>query len=366
MSDWGRLERVLEEVVSSAAAPGIVAGCWQGGECRVSLARGFLSSEPGDRKVTLGTLYDLASLTKAVCTAPLVWLRVQSGEWNLADRLDDFFPELKDEPQGAITLEQLLRHTSGYPAIIRMDQMDANGPEGAYHLAKFTPLENEPGRAVCYSDVGYLVLGHLLETESRKRLDELFQSEIAGPLGADVPSFRPNGVGPAATNGIAATSVPEGFLRPLYGVVEDENTRFLGGVSGSSGLFGTIDQLADLVLEFRRCWMGTGRLFSRQFLESVWAVSPEPPGNTWTAGWDTPSDTGSTAGRYFSLESVGHLGFTGTSLWYDRRSDVIALVLSNRVCPTRSNPRFGPFRAKIHDTIMEVMGYTDPRPRRYP
>jgi CubicO group peptidase (beta-lactamase class C family) len=279
--------------------------------------------------------------------------------------LKRFFPELDSEPQGSVTIAQLLSHCSGYPAIIHLDQMGANGPESAYHLTKFVSLESEPGTAVRYSDVGYLLLGHLLEKVSGKRLDELYGREIAAPIGVRLPGFRPNGVGPVAPAGIASTSTPDGFLRPLNGIVEDENTRYLGGVSGAAGLFGNLAQVGALALEFRRAWTGDSAIFRRQTMEQVWSVTPRPAGNTWTLGWDTPSDTGSTAGRYFSLESVGHLGFVGTSLWYDRKFDVIAVVLANRVNPVRSNNKFNPYRARLHDSIMESLGVKELRPRRY-
>ncbi len=363
--DWSPVDRLLDEIVSTGASPGVAAGCWARGRQVYQGKAGRLSSEPSERPVEMGTVFDLASLTKALCTAPLLWLRFQKGEWTPSDSLYKFFPELRSESQGGITLGQLLSHCSGYPAVVHMEQMGANGAEGAYHLTKFTKLEARPGTVSRYSDVGYLVLGHLLEKTSGKRLDELFSNEIAGPLGIRAPAFRPNGVGPGVPEGIASTSTPEGFLRPLSGVVEDENTRFLGGVSGAAGLFGNIEQVGALLLEFRKAWSGDGGLFTRKTLDSMWQVVPQPAGNTWTCGWDTPSDGVSTAGRYFSLSSVGHLGFVGTSIWYDRKNDVIAVVLSNRVNPVRSNTKFNPFRARIHDAMMETLSITELRPRRY-
>lgn len=362
---WAAVESLLAEIYDSGAAPGVALACWHRGAKVFSGFSGRLGSDAGDPPVREGTVFDLASLTKALCTAPLVWKRFESGEWAKADTLGKFFPDLKAEAQGQITLAQLLSHTSGYPAVVHLDQMGANGPESAYHLVKFLPLESKPGTVCRYSDVGYLVLGHLLEREAGMSLDRLYETEINRFINGAGPGFRPNGVGRSAPDGIALTSIPDGYLRPLNGVVEDENTRLLGGVSGASGLFGNVEQVGAVARELRSCWIGTGELLGRTLLEKVWSVIPSLPGCTWTLGWDTPSDTNSTAGSYFSLESVGHLGFVGTSIWYDRMNDVIVVLLSNRVNPSRANMCFNSYRPKIHDAIMKALGIIEVRPRRY-
>jgi len=365
MTDWSPVEKLLTEAVGGKATPGISVGCWFQGRLLRTFCAGRFTFDDGEPPVTVETVYDLASITKAFCTAPLVWLRIQSGEWSPEMSLDRFYSDLKDEPQGRVNLGQLLRHVSGYPALAHLEQMGANAAEGAYHLLKFTQLESPPGANVRYSDVGYLLLGDILQRTSGRTLDDLFRAEILAPLKLKGPVFRPNGVGPILGDGIAPTSIPEGYLRTLQGVVEDENTRFLGGISGASGLFGNLLHAGQYVCALRECSYQTNGLFSRDILDRMWTVPLEPSANTWTFGWDTPSDDNSTAGRYLSAGSVGHLGYTGTSVWYDRSRDLIIVTLANRVCPTRANAAFNPYRAKIHDAIMESLGFDFPRARRF-
>ncbi len=364
MTDWSPVEKLLAEIVAGKASPGLSVGCWFQGRLLHAFCAGRFTFDDGEPPVTVETVYDLASITKAFCTAPLIWLRIQSGEWTPETPLDRFYPDLKGEPQGGVKLGQLLRHVSGYPALAHLDQMGANAAESAYHLLKFTPLENPPGTIVKYSDVGYLILGDILQRSSGRTLDELFRTEILTPLKLQGPVFRPNGVGPILGDGIAPTSIPDGYLRTLQGVVEDENTRFLGGISGASGLFGNLLHAGQYVCALRECFHRSGGLFRRETLTRMWTVPPEPAGNTWAFGWDTPSEDKSTAGRYFSGDSAGHLGYTGTSVWYDRPRDLIVVILANRVCPTRVNTAFNPYRAKIHDAIMESLGFDFPRARR--
>ena len=145
--------------------------------------------------------------------------------------------------------------------------------------------------------------------------------------------------------------------RVIRGEVHDENAFALGGYSGHAGLFGTVDDVYHIVNMLRGHYRGGRRDFFRpETVRDFFRRQDLVPGCTWALGWDTPSEESSSAGNYFSRNSVGHLGFTGTSVWMDLDKDVIVILLTNRIHPTRNNERIKAFRPKLHDTVMEELG----------
>jgi CubicO group peptidase (beta-lactamase class C family) len=258
------------------------------------------------------TLFDLASLTKPLCTAAL------------ARRVD-----LSVEVRPGVTVWHLLSHSSGLPA---WRQLGATR-EQILDAARREPLEAPPGTRALYSDLGFILLGEHLERTLGAPLDQLFAKEI-GPEARFGP-LDPSRCAPC-----------EG----LRGVVHDENARAMGGVAGHAGLFSTAREVSQLVRRWVDAWHA-GDAKTRAF----WSPSGVA-GSTWCLGWDRPSAVGSSAGTRWPRDGVGHLGFTGTSIWIDPPRRRWVILLTNRVEPTRANEKIKQFRPRFHDLVVEALG----------
>jgi CubicO group peptidase (beta-lactamase class C family) len=262
---------------------------------------------------TLSTLFDIASLTKPLSTVALVKHLLGRGRLSL-----------DDEPRPGISLRLLLCHASGLPGWKLLGEF----PKSVIvERVRHEPLERAPGSASVYSDLGFILLGDAVEKAGGAPLDILFRDHVA--------SGREIGYGPRPAERCAPA---EG----LRGVVHDENARAMGGVAGHAGLFGHADDVAALTLG--------------------WFDDPGPfwtpcgiPLSTWCLGWDRPSAVASSAGTRWPRDGVGHLGFTGCSLWIDPPRGRAVVLLSNRVHPTRENEAIKAFRPVLHDTIVEAL-----------
>ena len=300
------------------------------------------------------TIYDLASLTKVVGLTTAMMLAVDSGLIELDAPIQRYVPAFAGAGKRAVTVRHLLVHASGLPAWRPLFR-ETTIREDALTLADTTPLDTLPGTRFLYSDLGAIVLTQAVEGVFRQRLDSLLEYRIFRPLGMTSTRFLPP---PDWLWRIAPTENDPWRGRVLRGEVHDENAARLGGVSGHAGLFSTAPDLLRfgewLLLQFP-CRSGApcdaepdggranGRFFVRQDV---------PPGSSRALGWDTPSK-GSSAGSLLDATSVGHTGFTGTSIWIDPTRELVIVLLTNRVHPTRENNRMGPVRRVVADRIVQ-------------
>lgn len=329
------------------------------------------------RSIGATTLFDLASLTKSLVTAPLYMWAVARGALGLEDTLERFFPRAFVPPdKRAVTIRCLLSHSSGFPPyypyyreLISLPARERRSAVLTRILA--TPLTAEPGEAAVYSDLGYILLGFLLEDVFGKPLDTLASEVLFEPLGLQRPSNRP-ALGfrrlevpddpEVPSNGtdwegaaFAATEACPWRKRLLEGEVHDENAYVLGGVAGHAGLFGTargIHRLLGFLWDVHQGLVETTD-WSPEVVRTFWTRAEAPSGTTWTLGFDTPSGDHSSAGHHFTPGTVGHLGFTGTSWWFDLRQEILVILLTNRVYPSRGDERIKAFRPLLHNLIME-------------
>jgi len=306
--------------------------------------------------VTTNTVFDLASLTKPLATALAAMRLVQAGALSLETPLGRVLPEMTKTDKGAVTVRQLLSHCSGWPAwqpyyeVLRDDPHDIRR-ERLKALLAAEPLTAAPGATWRYSDLDYLALGLMLEAVGGLRLDRLADQEIYAPLGIRDLFFNPLDETPAARDYAATERCPwRGCV--LCGAVHDDNAYVLNGVAGHAGLFGTAGGVWNLLRALRRIYAGDVETpwLSRSWVRTLWTRTTR---SDWTLGFDMPSLEGSSSGRHFSANSVGHLGFTGTSFWLDLDRRIAVVLLTNRVHPSRSNSRIRQFRPRIHDEIME-------------
>lgn len=302
------------------------------------------------------TFFDLASLTKPFVTVLSLLTLIDKKVIRLDDTLDDLLEGyVVPQDKIGIRLSQLMSHCSGLPAhepyYTRLLQLDRQSRrDSIISMILKEPLEGK-GEKYTYSDLGYILLGRIIEIQSGLDLQDYFRTTVLDPLHLDSLFLFPakeNGTG----NTYAATEICPWTNRLLCGEVHDDNCRTMGGVAGHAGLFGTVEGVLKLAEYLCSLYKGTAdySIVSKNLIRE--AVRRRK-GTNWSCGFDTPSKLYSSSGKYFGEKSIGHLGFTGTSFWCDLEQGVTIVLLTNRVCPTRKNERIKRYRPKIHDAIMK-------------
>ncbi len=352
------LEEGIEEGVFVGAAAGIVAG--PPAERRQWIVhRGRAARLPATRPLRLATCFDLASLTKPLATTLAIMALVEEEKIGLAEPLPQLLREPIPADKQAITLRQLLSHCSGLTAHRPFYREIAALPEEKRRQAMLDRILADPlaapiGSKAIYSDLGFMLLGWIAEERCGERLNTWVGEKIYRPLGLDKGLFfRPLAAPPPQGKEFASSEACPWRGRVLCGEVSDENTHALGGVAGQAGLFGDVASAIALVTFLLDCWQGrrTHPAFSMKTLRTFLSREGSVPESTWALGFDTPSSSHSSAGRFFSPRSVGHLGFTGTSFWIDPDRDLAVVLLTNRVHPSRDNLAIRGFRPRFHDAV---------------
>ena len=357
--------------VESGAAPGFAVLVAEGDQTLFHEAFGARQLMPRHLPAQTDTVYDVASLTKATVTSVLAMQEVAAGRLDLDARIDDWLAELDgaeaDGGRAEITVRQLLSHASGLPAHRPFWRQAAGAPAERFaitRLAAREPLEHPPGTRAVYSDLGFILLGWILERTAGARLDVLAQERIAGPLGLHATTFV-NLADPGARaqllgdHTVAATQICSERGRLILGEVDDLNAYAMGGIAGHAGLFSTAADLAAIARGLVAAWRGDGgaALVERDVVRAFWTPSGVPE-STWRLGWDGPAASGSQAGERLSRAAVGHLAFTGCSLWIDPAREISVVLLANRVHPAvPTDDRFRRFRPALHDAALEALGY---------
>jgi CubicO group peptidase (beta-lactamase class C family) len=325
------IDQVVEHRISLGNLPGAVVLIGHHGIVTFEKAYGNRSVEPHIEPMTLETVFDLASLTKAVATAPSLMLLVQRGRVKLDDPASKYLPAFGRAGKKKVTLRQLLVHYSGLPADLRQTKRRRITSKNALPRIYQTRLVAPPGQRFIYSDLGFVVLGKVVEKVTGQSLARFAHENIFAPLGMDSTGFLPrHGVIP----NIAPTErLKEGGM--LRGQVHDPLASKLGGVAGDAGVFSTARDLA----RFCQMLLQHGRLNGVEiFLPETVAsmTSPQSPDgkpNIRGFGWDIQSTYSSVKGSFFSATSYGHTGYTGTSLWIDPETQAFLIILTNRVHP---------------------------------
>jgi CubicO group peptidase (beta-lactamase class C family) len=370
MPNFPMIQAALELAVTDGVFPGAVLAVRHGGGRINTFSAGLLSTHEAAWAVQPTTVYDLASLTKPLSTVTAMVLLMQMGRCQLQDRVGSLLPELADGPIGTASLWHLLTHSSGLPgwrgyyerlspdAILPATEEDRRrAREALVGMIRDEALTYERGMRSLYSDLGFMLLGMIVERCSGIPLHQFFRDHIAplagtSPLGFVPTEWADDFLQRARRLGgdVAPTEHDVWRGRLLCGEVHDENAASLGGVAGHAGLFGT----AEAVLAVTGIWLQAyhrrssvlDSVLVKEFTRRQIAV----PGSSWALGWDTPSPP-SSAGRFLSEVSFGHLGYTGTSVWIDPSHELEIVLLSNRVHPTRMNERIKVFRPMIHELV---------------
>ena len=363
-----QLNVLLEEVCTQ----GVTAGVFPGVSAAVSVYRGnayqrgvynggITRNGKGGRQVNPLTYFDLASLTKPLCTTLCTLALIDRGflQWNepcLSVLGDSLRPEKR-----AVTCHRILHHSTGFPAyhpyFSAFRPLAAQTNKAAIRdLILAEPFVYEPDSRCLYSDLSFILLGQVIEQLTGSTLDHLYQTTILAPLNlVEEITFIPlNGsVLKMSRDQIAAAALCGWRHKVMHGEVDDEHCWLMGGVCGHAGLFATVDgvqRLCELLLD---CWQGRARhpAFATELLR--YALEWNDGKNSWRLGFDSPTPGQSSSGRYLSPHSVGHLGFTGTSFWIDPEQDVVVILLTNRVHPSRENIKIRAFRPFFHDYLLQ-------------
>jgi CubicO group peptidase (beta-lactamase class C family) len=344
---------ILQAGITQKTFPAASAAITHRGRLVASKAFGRFTYEFDSSVVTPATLFDLASLTKVVATTSMAMILYERGLLDLDASVSAIVPEFisdseKDPRRRDVTLRMLLTHSSGLPAYEKLF-LKAHTREQLLHSAFTTPLAADPGSRSEYSDIGFIILGVALERLADEALNRFCQREVFAPLAMTSTTFNP----PSKIRGqIPPTADDLTFRkRTIQGEVQDENASVLGGVAPHAGVFSTAGDLA----RFAHCMLDGGRSIFRPETVSLFTRRESAPvGTSRTLGWDTPSAP-SQSGKYFSEQSFGHLGYTGTSLWIDPIRELSIVLLTNRTWPDCSNQAIKQVRPLFHDAVVEAL-----------
>jgi CubicO group peptidase (beta-lactamase class C family) len=391
-----RVDRALDKAIADAEIPGavVLARMPRDGEmlehCSV---RGLAVVRPERIAMQRETVFDLASLTKPIATATAVMLLAAEGAVDLDEPVAKYVPAAGERGKEHVRVRHLLSHRSGlkpwrpfHEALLERERKKGErllgtpaAKEAILERIHRSTLVHEPGEAAVYGDLDFMLLGELVETVSGRPLDEFCAERVFAPLGLSETRFVRLGDGqPALPDPVrrryAATENCPWRGRILWGEVHDPNAWAMGGVAGHAGLFAPADDVLRFAGAVLDAWHGRAeadpvlsRVLPREWLRRFLTRQDGPAGSpegsagnpegaapaTWTLGWDTPTPGVSSSGRHFTPgATVGHLGFTGTSLWIDLEREAVVVMLTNRVHLVAKRSPFK-LRAVVHDLVME-------------
>lgn len=346
------IERALIEKLQIAiqdVTPGVVVRAYHHGRmiCDIQVGQTF-------------PIYDLASLTKVIFTQQSMMRAYDQGLWNLETKVKDILP---DFAFAQMKVTELLTHTSGlewwrpFYKDIRLN--DSWQTKRLWLFKEINNTELKPTGKAVYSDLGFMTLGFILEAFYKKDLLQVWQEAKNDFYPTTSLDFHVDNVPLNDISHYAPTEECPFRHKVMRGEVHDENTWALGGVSSHAGLFGSIDDVSAFGLNLRSQLHGIARYKIKQKTAQLFAARAiDQEVGDWAMGYMMPSIENASCGPHFSIHSIGHTGFTGTSFWYDPRQDLLVLALSNRVNYGRENRAYVQLRPQIHSWIYEAIKRT--------
>ncbi len=362
MPEYPVINHIMEKALEEGVFPGAVLLAARGEEILLHQAYGCAALIPRKWPLFVDTIFDLASLTKPLATTLAVMALIGQGRLGLDQTLKELGAPFLYPGKEPITIRRLLAHTSGFPAYQPYYRQLADRPlperkPALREMVRREPLRSPPGAETLYSDLGFIYLDWLVEMAAGQDLHRWTGERCYQPLGLVNMGFRPlTGSAVLHPERYAATERCPWRKKILVGEVHDENAFAVGGVSGQAGLFGTAGEVFRLLRALKNAWNQPhlAGLFDGNLVRTFWQRQSVENGEGRALGFDMPSSSGSSSGRFFSSQTVGHLGFTGTSFWFDLERDFLVILLTNRVHPTRENERIKSFRPTLHDRIRQA------------
>lgn len=343
--------------IDAKMTEGLLGGVFSGATLLVAREEDILYQGAWGQGVELTTLFDLSSLTKAIVTTTLTMILCQEEKLTLDQTVHHYWKGLDQPEKKKMTVRHLLKHMAGFPwwrpyfQELQKEHPEMLGTRQAYDaiLEKVNQeaLDYPIGYKKIYTDLGYMVLGRLVEEVSGQRLDHYFTERIKTPLGLQESFFHPlEEVLPLPPERFAPTEDCPWRKKVLCGEVHDDNAYAMGGVAGHAGLFQTIGDVHRYVQALIKAYSGDSSWLAPDIVQNFIGERLR-----LKLGWDTPAEKDSQAGVNFSRNTIGHLGFTGCSLWVDLEKKYWVILLTNRIHPSRNNNAIQIFRPAIHDLI---------------
>ena len=349
----------LKKGIFPGAAVGVVGGS-PGQRKKYIVTFGHRALVPEVKQLDQEVFFDLASLTKPLATTLAVLSLIKEKKIRLDDGLDDLLEREVPEKKRKITLFHLLNHCSGLAAHRHFYKELIHFPKDRREeilLSRILaePFEYETGTGAIYSDLGFMLLGRMIEIKARKKLDQYVENRILMPLDLEKDLFF-NTLDGKKEKKYAATENCPWRKKIISGEVHDQNSYAIGGVSGQAGLFGTINGVLSLVSMLHDIYQGwtSHPYFKKEDLKKFFRKQNLVKNSSWGLGFDTPSKKGSSGGKFISEKSVGHLGFTGTSFWIDPQKQLVMVLLTNRIHP-RIKEGIKTFRPLFHDAVISSL-----------
>ena len=352
------VDRVINKAIEDEAFPGAVVLVWKDGKTIFEKAFENYTYDPESQKVYPHTLYDLASLTKVIATTTAAMICYDRELFSLDDKVVKYIPEFGVNGKENITIKNLLLHNSGLPAWKKFYGRNLNCDDVINEIYS-SELEYKIGEKTVYSDLGIITLGKIIEKVTGKSLAYFYVDEIYHPLGMEFSFFSPPDF-PFFLKELCAPTEIDNYwrMKTLQGEVHDETSAMLNGVAGHAGLFSNASDISKLLSVL----MNKGKLNDEQFIKQSTVelfTKRYSEESTRALGWDTKSDSGSSAGIYFSKNSFGHTGYTGTSIWADPERNLFVVFLTNRVYPTRENTKIQKVRPQLHNAVIKSIEKID-------
>ena len=352
---------VIDSAIENRIFPGAQVAIVHNGELIENRGFGKYTYDLESREVSDSSIYDVASLTKVLSTVPVFMKLMSQYQIGLDHEVAQYYTQFNVDGKKDITLKHLLMHNSGLPGYVEFFKDDnIKSRQDVINAILKQDLKYIPGEDYEYSDLGIILLGSIIEMVSDQSLESLADRYVYKPLNMTSTMYNPDF---ALNDLIVPTEYDSTYRgRLLVGEVHDENAWVMGGVAPHAGLFSTAYDIAIFgqTMSNKGEWMGT-RYFKDYNIEMFTERQNMPEGSDRAIGWDTPSQGGkSSAGDYFSNSSYGHLGFTGTSFWIDPENDIVVVLLTNRVHPTRKNRGIYGIRRAFHTEVMkEILNQSD-------
>ncbi|HXX64918.1 MAG TPA: glycoside hydrolase family 3 N-terminal domain-containing protein [Bacteroidota bacterium] len=354
--DLQKVDDLLKRAIADSAFPGAQLAIVKDGLLIYDKSFGHQTYDPASPEIDEGTLFDLASVSKAVGTTGALMKLYDQGVIGLDDSIGKYLPLFAHGEDSSITIRDLLLHRGGFPPFRRL-WLDCLDERWAVDTIARTRLVAHPGDSTIYSDLGMITLGKLIEKVTGVPLDEYVRREFTEPLRMRNTMYTP----PSALRARCAPTELDTLWRKrlVQGTVHDENAAFLGGVSGNAGLFSTATDLALYVQMLLNKGFYAGRRYFSERTVAEFLENRTGAQERWL-GWEMRSPRRSSSGSLFSGASFGHTGFTGTSIWADPERKLTVIFLTNRVYPTRANNKITTIRPALHDLVMRSLGINSP------
>ena len=358
------LEKGVLEGIFPCAAAGIISGLGKEKKSFITYY-GNGTLYPEKRKLKKTYFFDLASLTKPLATTLAILCLINENKIDLEEQLPSLCEKKIKGDKSKITTRNLLSHSSGFPAhreyfTLLKDVPIKEKKQFVENLILQEKLEYKPGKTSLYSDLGFILLGRIIEKKAECSLAHYIEEKVLRPFNLEKKIFynpmydeKRNTL---KTSFVATENCPW-RKKILCGEVHDDNCYTMGGVAGHSGLFGNIEGVTAYTGLILDMWKGAAAHpnIKKKDLRAFLTRQETIPGSTWALGFDTPAAEDSSSGLHFSKKSVGHLGFTGTSFWIDPEKDVAITLLTNRVHPSRENTKIKKFRPYFYDRVIEIL-----------